>query len=59
MYLIFLMMNFGPLTTIYRYQDFDEALSIANNTRFGLAVGLVSPERELFERVLIEAMQVL
>lgn len=46
---------FGPLTTIYRYQDFDEALSIANNTRFGLAVGLVSPERELFERVLIEA----
>ncbi|MEG0483109.1 MAG: succinylglutamate-semialdehyde dehydrogenase [Acinetobacter sp.] len=46
---------FGPLTTIYRYHDFDEALSIANNTRFGLAVGLVSPDRELFERVLIEA----
>ncbi|WP_296281022.1 succinylglutamate-semialdehyde dehydrogenase [uncultured Acinetobacter sp.] len=46
---------FGPLTTIYRYQDFDEALSIANNTRFGLAVGLVSPDRNLFERVLIEA----
>ena len=46
---------FGPLTTIYRYHDFDEALSIANNTRFGLAVGLVSPDRDLFERVLIEA----
>lgn len=46
---------FGPLTTIYRYHDFDEALNIANNTRFGLAVGLVSPQRHLFERVLIEA----
>ncbi|MCH7307537.1 succinylglutamate-semialdehyde dehydrogenase [Acinetobacter sp. NIPH 1852] len=46
---------FGPLTTIYRYHDFDEALNIANNTRFGLAVGLVSPQRQLFERVLIEA----
>jgi succinylglutamic semialdehyde dehydrogenase len=46
---------FGPLTTIYRYNTFDEALSIANNTRFGLAVGLVSPDRDLFDRVLIEA----
>ncbi|OEC90858.1 succinylglutamate-semialdehyde dehydrogenase [Acinetobacter sp. YK3] len=46
---------FGPLTTIYRYNSFDEALNIANNTRFGLAVGLVSPDRNLFERVLIEA----
>lgn len=46
---------FGPLTTIYRYHDFDEALSIANNTRFGLAVGLVSSDRDLFDQVLIEA----
>lgn len=46
---------FGPLTTIARYQDFDEALRMANNTRFGLSVGLVSPDRELFERLLIEA----
>ena len=46
---------FGPLTTIYRYRNFDEALKIANNTRFGLAVGLVSPDRELFERLLTEA----
>ncbi|MEN4983641.1 succinylglutamate-semialdehyde dehydrogenase [Acinetobacter modestus] len=46
---------FGPLTTIYRYNTFDEALSIANNTRFGLAVGLVSPDRDLFDRVLVEA----
>ena len=46
---------FGPLTTICRYAEFDDALKQANNTRFGLAVGLVSPERERFEQLLIEA----
>jgi succinylglutamic semialdehyde dehydrogenase len=46
---------FGPLTTICRYKDFDEALSLANKTRFGLSVGLVSPNRNLFDRLIIEA----
>lgn len=46
---------FGPLSCIYRYDNFDEALKIANATRFGLSVGLVSPDRDLFERLLIEA----
>lgn len=46
---------FGPLTTLIRYDDFDQALQIANHTRYGLSVGLVSPERALFERLLIEA----
>lgn len=46
---------FGPLTMIYRYDDFDEALRLANATRFGLALGLVSPDRALFERLLLEA----
>ena len=46
---------FGPLTTIVRYRDFDEALQLANRTRYGLSVGLVSPQRELFERLLLEA----
>ena len=46
---------FGPLTTIQRYDNFDEALKIANATRFGLSVGLVSPKRELFDDLLIEA----
>ena len=46
---------FGPLSCIYRYDNFDEALKIANATRFGLSVGLVSPDRYLFERLLIEA----
>lgn len=46
---------FGPLTMIYRYEHFDDAIKIANSTRFGLSVGLVSPNRHLFERLLIEA----
>ncbi|SDY29861.1 succinylglutamate-semialdehyde dehydrogenase [Acinetobacter kyonggiensis] len=46
---------FGPLSCIYRYDSFDEALKIANATRFGLSIGLVSPDRDLFERLLIEA----
>lgn len=46
---------FGPLLCVYRYDNFDDALDIANNTKFGLSVGLISPKRELFERLLIEA----
>ncbi|OEF23843.1 succinylglutamate-semialdehyde dehydrogenase [Vibrio rumoiensis] len=46
---------FGPLLSIIRYQDFDQALTIANNTRFGLALGLISPHREHYDRLLIEA----
>lgn len=46
---------FGPLTKIYRYSDFDEALELANQTRFGLAVGLVSPNKADFERLVLEA----
>lgn len=45
---------FGPLTTIRRYQTFDDAITLANDTRFGLSCSLVSPERALFERLLIE-----
>lgn len=46
---------FGPLTKIYRYDEFDQALKLANDTRFGLSVGLVSPQRELFDQLLFEA----
>ncbi|WP_407647893.1 succinylglutamate-semialdehyde dehydrogenase [Acinetobacter rathckeae] len=46
---------FGPLTKIYRYSNFDEALELANQTRFGLAVGLVSPNKADFERLVLEA----
>ena len=46
---------FGPLLTVYRYSEFDEAIRLANNTRYGLACGLISPEREKFEQLLLEA----
>ena len=46
---------FGPLLSIIRYQDFTQAIEIANQTRFGLATGLISTQRVDFERLLIEA----
>jgi len=42
---------FGPLLSVMRYTDFDEAIRLANKTRYGLAVGLVSPDAALFERL--------
>jgi succinylglutamic semialdehyde dehydrogenase len=33
---------FGPLLQVIRYVDFEEAIAEANNTRFGLAAGLLS-----------------
>lgn len=46
---------FGPITCIYRYDDFADAIHLANATRFGLSVGLVSNDRALFDELLIEA----
>lgn len=40
---------FGPLLTIYRYDLFDEAINLANNTQYGLAAGLFSTEQASFE----------
>ncbi len=33
---------FGPLVQVIRYDDFEEAVKMANNTRFGLSAGLFS-----------------
>jgi succinylglutamic semialdehyde dehydrogenase len=44
---------FGPLLQVVRYNSFDEAITHANNTRFGLAAGLLSKQRaeyDMFER---------
>ena len=41
---------FGPLMQLYRYDRFEQALDWANQTRFGLAAGLISHNRETFER---------
>ncbi|MCT4706255.1 succinylglutamate-semialdehyde dehydrogenase [Enterobacteriaceae bacterium H11S18] len=46
---------FGPLLAVYRYDSFDDAIRMANNTRFGLASGLISPDREQFDQLLLEA----
>lgn len=41
---------FGPLLQVIRVTDFEAALDEANNTRFGLAAGLISDSAELFTR---------
>lgn len=33
---------FAPLVQVYRYHDFEEAITLANKTRYGLAAGLFS-----------------
>lgn len=42
---------FGPLLQVYRVNDFDHALDVANATRFGLAGGLISDDPALWARV--------
>jgi len=46
---------FGPLLGVWRYDTFDEAIALANNTRYGLSCGLISAEREKFDQLLLEA----
>ncbi len=46
---------FGPLLQVIRYRDFDEAIDIANDTRFGLAGGVLSDDRAQYEQYLLEA----
>ena len=44
---------FGPLLKISRYSEFETAIDLANNTRFGLAAGLLGGDQndyELFRR---------
>ena len=41
---------FGPLLQLIRVDDFDAAIREANNTSFGLAAGLLSDSRTLYEK---------
>lgn len=41
---------FGPLLQLVRVPDFDGALAEANATQFGLAAGLISDDRALYEK---------
>ncbi|WP_166257851.1 succinylglutamate-semialdehyde dehydrogenase [Marinobacter salicampi] len=42
---------FGPLLSVYRYKNFDEALELANDTRYGLSAGILTDDRALYERL--------
>jgi succinylglutamic semialdehyde dehydrogenase len=42
--------NFGPLLQVIRYANFDDAIAHANRTRFGLAAGLLSIDRDEYNR---------
>jgi succinylglutamic semialdehyde dehydrogenase len=46
---------FGPLLQVYRTDDFDTALRIANDTGFGLAAGLLSNDEGLWKRFQLRA----
>jgi len=40
---------FGPLLKLVRYEGFDQAIDMANNTEFGLSAGLLSDSREEYD----------
>jgi len=39
---------FGPLLQVIRYDDFTTAIAVANNTRYGLAAGLLSDNADQY-----------
>ena len=41
---------FGPVLSVIRAKDFDEAIAIANNTEFGLTGGVYSRDRARIEQ---------
>jgi succinylglutamic semialdehyde dehydrogenase len=46
---------FGPILQIIRVDHFDDAIREANNTRFGLAAGLLCDDAELWQRFIHES----
>jgi succinylglutamic semialdehyde dehydrogenase len=44
--------HFGPLLKVFRYDDFDQAIELANKTSFGLSAGLLSDNAALYDRFL-------
>lgn len=41
---------FAPLIQIYRYEDFSHAIDLANQTRYGLAAGLLSNNEQNYQK---------
>ncbi|MEH6577632.1 MAG: succinylglutamate-semialdehyde dehydrogenase [Amphritea sp.] len=42
--------HFGPLLKLIRYTEFEDAITQANNTRYGLSAGLFSDDQEQFNQ---------
>ena len=42
---------FGPLLQVYRVADMDEAVAVANTTRFGLSAAILCDEAAVFQEV--------
>jgi len=42
--------HFGPLLQVIRYDSFDEAIRLANRTRYGLAAGLLSDDKAQYHQ---------
>lgn len=40
--------HFGPLLKVYRYTDFDAAITEANNTKYGLSAGILCDSEETY-----------
>lgn len=45
---------FAPVLQVRRVRDFDAAIAAANDTRYGLAAGLISDDAQLWERFATE-----
>ncbi len=41
--------HFGPLLKVIRYETFDQAIELANDTSFGLSAGLLADSRDDYE----------
>ncbi len=41
---------FGPLLQVIRYKTLDQAITVANQTRFGLSAGLLSTSKSSYDR---------
>lgn len=45
--------HFGPLLKVYRYRHWDEAIALANDTRYGLSAGLIGGEPDDWDDFLL------
>ncbi|WP_148252792.1 succinylglutamate-semialdehyde dehydrogenase [Aidingimonas lacisalsi] len=45
--------HFGPLLKVTRYRDWEEAIALANDTRYGLSAGLIGGERSDWDDFLL------